>query len=128
MKVESNHKIKQIREKIFLYKSQAEINNQLNAQCRQVLNSLCQNTRQENYPVKSSAFKVPHKTNNLIKYVSLRQHYIQHSNYWQQIWSFTSNPIYESGKLNPNYSLKKSNLFFFPKINTKDSKTHFIHF
>ncbi|RMZ95908.1 amyloid beta A4 precursor -binding family B member 2-like isoform X1 [Brachionus plicatilis] len=109
MKVESGHKIKLVKERISLYKYQAELNNHLNAQCRQVLNSLSQNTRPEKYPVKSSASRAPQKTNNLIKYVGSREHYIQHSNYWQQIWSFTFNPIYKSdqneGFENPFYSL-----------------------
>lgn len=100
IKVESSPKKKLIKQRISLYKSQTEKNNNLNAQCRQILSGLSQNTRQENYLIKSRAPTVLHKTNNLIKYVSLREQYIQHSNYWQKNWSFTINPIYENGKLN----------------------------
>lgn len=107
LKVESSHRKKLIRERICLYKSQAEKNNNLNAQCRQILNSLSQNTRQEKYLIKPNKPTILQNTNNLIKYVSLREHYFQHSNYWQKIWSFTLNPIYENGKLNLVIILKK---------------------
>jgi len=34
---------------------------------------------------------------NLIEYIKYRKNYLQHVNYWQQIWIFTENPIYEYG-------------------------------
>ena len=36
---------------------------------------------------------------DLIEYVKFRETYLEHINYWEQIWLFTDNPIYEYGNL-----------------------------
>jgi hypothetical protein len=41
--------------------------------------------------------KISKINSELINYVKLRERYMQHANYWQQIWLFTDNPIFEYG-------------------------------
>lgn len=55
------------------------------------------------YSVNSNAQAVLPKPNiskvnrDLIEYVKFRETYLGHINYWEQIWLFTDNPIYEYG-------------------------------
>lgn len=96
LKAETREKIKFLQQEIYFYKQQTILNNKLNTKCRQALHSLSQNTPQIN---KHSVIKpkVVTQNNDLVNFVSLRQHFIQHSNYWNQIWSFTHNPNYDYG-------------------------------
>ena len=55
------------------------------------------------YSVNNNAQAVLPKPNiskvnrDLIEYVKFRETYLGHINYWEQIWLFTDNPIYEYG-------------------------------
>lgn len=40
---------------------------------------------------------------DLIEYVRFRETYLGHINYWEQIWLFTDNPIYEYGNSNQSH-------------------------
>ena len=98
LKAETRQKITFLQQEISFYKQQTDLNNKLNTKCRQVLNSLSQNTPLVTNKLSVNKSKLETQNNDLVNFISLRQHFIQHSNYWNQIWSFTHNPNYDYGK------------------------------
>ena len=127
----SNDKLKFFKENIKILRQQTEQNNEINSRNRTLLNTLGQtnvlakkhvlvkerhhvdqHNDKENTQFKCLT-KSPRSGKNLTKniskinkdlinYVKFRETYMQHSNYWQQIWLFTDNPIYEFGNNNNN--------------------------
>ena len=59
------------------------------------------NNNKNNKTKTHEANKLSKIITDLINYVKSREKFIQHANYWHQIWLFTDNPIFEYG-----YSLK----------------------
>jgi hypothetical protein len=111
---ELNTRMDYLKEKIGQFKRQTELNNELNIKAR---NKLVEMTGQvENFPdnrtkksdlsVKKSLADFNEIASQLLSskskrtlrsYVNYRQNYMHHASYWQQIWLFTDNPIYEYG-------------------------------
>lgn len=115
-------KLKQLKHNVDLLKQQTSLNNETNKKTRILLQSLKEpkllltQQQQQHHSLNKSDIKQTrtnlkrqeHSNRNrnniskinsdLINYVKLRERYMQHANYWQQIWLFTDNPIFEFGK------------------------------
>lgn len=99
-----------MRQRIEELKAQTRLNTELNAKARIQLASLKGNSENlsSSGHTRSKCIKKSHTNINrqaLVDYVTRRECYMQHVNYWQQIWLFTDNPIYEYGTLSLHLSL-----------------------
>ena len=109
------------KERLSQFRKQTLENNELNAKARNALRDLI-GFENVNEPAKPKALvskkeTTKNKNNSTVRdytelaiqlltsktkrtlrsYVKYRRDYMQHTNYWQQIWLFTDNPIYEYG-------------------------------
>ena len=102
---------------------QTNLNNELNRKTRVVLtnlNNINEKLNKQEIVKKKSNENFNNNNNNiskinsdLIKYVKLRERHIKHANYWQQIWLFTDNPIFEYGTRLISLSILLSFFFMF---------------
>jgi hypothetical protein len=116
-------KIKLIKKNLEYIKQQTNLNNELNRKTRVVLtnlNNINEKLNKQEIVKKKSNENFNNNNNNiskinsdLIKYVKLRERYIKHANYWQQIWLFTDNPIFEYGTRLISLSILLSFFFMF---------------
>jgi hypothetical protein len=106
-----------LKEKINFYEKQIVSSNQFNRTAKLILNSSnyedqtskhlarlnnsITNEKRNSFQTSKINSKRPIKqartTRDLINYVKLRQTYMQHENYWHQVWLFTENPLFEFG-------------------------------
>jgi hypothetical protein len=130
---QNGNNIKLLKEKIDLFRKETILNNELNKKTRDVLASLSINNKtvkiQDKRPLyafsKSNCFhssKIKHnhttttttnRNNNICNQNLYINDYVNHTSYWQPIWMFTDNPLYEYG--NDIFKREKRNyiLFFF---------------
>lgn len=94
------------KQKLAVYQEQTELNNRLNSKTRLLLlnsSNSCSSfsniskSKSNSIFLKNSKSYYSCTSSNLVKYCRLRETYMQHANYWQQLWLFTDNPIYEYG-------------------------------
>lgn len=101
-----NIKLELIKQRLAYLKEQTDLNNEINNKARVYLKNDIYNSPTKPKLSKTTSTLKSKINRDLIKYVRLRESYMQHANYWQQLWLFTDNPLYEHGKL----SLKESEL------------------
>jgi len=105
-----------LKEKLIFYEMQIDSSNQLNRVAKSILNSYNYKGQSKELLAKSKSLFPKEKRNSshtskigskraakqgrtsgcdLINYVKLRQTYMQHANYWHQVWLFTENPLFQ---------------------------------
>lgn len=127
-----------LKEKLIFYEKQIDSSDQLNRMAKSILNSYNNNNKDRtkellaklktSFPKEKKnssqtskigskrAAKQDRTSCDLINYVKLRQTYMQHANYWHQVWLFTENPLFQfDNDLNGKFSKYKSKRFFFQK-------------
>jgi hypothetical protein len=127
---QNGNNIKLLKEKIELFRKETILNNEINKKTRDILASLninnshndktSSNDKRPLYTYsKSNCFhlsKIKHNNHSMsynTNNTSYKQNryindYVNHRSYWQPIWMFTDNPIYEFG----NDLHKKKKLYF----------------
>lgn len=126
-----------LKEKLAFYETQIDSSNQLNRMTKSILNSYNNKDQSKELLTKLKTTFPKEKRNisqtskigskratkhgrtscDLINYVKLRQTYMQHTNYWHQVWLFTQNPLFQfDSDLNGKFSKKKKTFLLLLKI------------
>jgi hypothetical protein len=97
--------LEHFKEKLNSIKKQNRLNEQLLSQSKNLLNQLLSGSNSSsNFKENSNNISIAHDKHSqtplisrvnidLIKYVKLKENYMQHANYWHQMWLFTDNPL-----------------------------------
>jgi hypothetical protein len=105
LRLQSNTNLyEHFKEKLNSIKKQNKLNEQLLSQTKNLLNGLLSESNckeklnRSKLCDKHSFMPLISRVNiDLIKYVKLKENYMQHNNYWHQMWLFTDNPLCEYG-------------------------------
>jgi hypothetical protein len=101
--------MQEFRQKLAEIREQNKLNKHINQWTRAALSNIIglENTHSKIEPVSYNNRKLNEIENDYLpssktrqklrNFVAYRQNFMQHANYWQQIWLFTDNPVYEYG-------------------------------